>query len=224
MTATKPIRVVLADDHTMLRQSLRKSLEDRGLTIVAEAGNGEEAVEAAVAHNPDVVLMDLTMPVMDGVTATRTIRSRHPNINVVVLTMHADESLLADAVKAGAAAYLVKDCSMSEVVDTIEKVVSGEVLLSPDIARSALRNVQEQEHSTSNTGPVGNGEQIITNREAEVLQLIAEGSSTVEVAEQLYISPKTVKNHLASIFQKLDARDRTQAVLSAVKLGIVHLD
>jgi len=161
-------------------------------------------------------LMDVTMPQLDGVEATRQIKDRFPGVFIVMLTMHADQDVLTDAIRAGANGYLVKDCSTSEIASAIEAVASGETALSPRLAASMLTEVRRQTASPP--------DRIITPREEEVLQLIADGCSTPEVAEQLFISQKTVKNHLASIYQKLDARDRTQAVLQAVRLGIVSIN
>ncbi len=213
----KSIRLLLADDHRMLREGLRKSLDELGFTIVGEARNGAEAVDLAAAVQPDVVLMDVTMPELDGVEATRQLKSRLPNTFVIMLTMHADQDVLAEAIRAGANGYLVKDCSTDEIASAIDSVVVGETALSPRLAASMLAEVRRQDSSNQS-------DRIITPREEEVLQLIADGCSTPEVAEQLFISQKTVKNHLASIYQKLDARDRTQAVLQAVRMGIVSIN
>jgi DNA-binding NarL/FixJ family response regulator len=209
------VRVLLADDHRILREGLRRSLEALGLEVVGEAADGEEAVELAEQLRPDVVLMDLSMPVLDGVEATRRIRERRPEVRVVVLTMHADEATMARAVRVGADGYLVKDCSSDEIADTLRQVAAGETAVSAELAASMLAEVKSL--------PAGAGEEAVSRREEEVLQLIADGCSTAEVAEVLYLSQKTVKNHLASIYQKLDARDRTQAVLRAVRMGIVRL-
>jgi len=177
-------------------------------------------VQLAEQLQPDVVIMDVTMPVLDGVAATRRVRDQLPGTQVVILTMHADREVLVDAIRAGAAGYLVKDCSTEDVVDTIRKAASGETALSPELAASMLGEVRELVRQEQ----TGAAEPIISKREEEVLQLIADGLSTTEVAAKLYISVKTVKNHLASIYQKLDTRDRTQAVLQAVRMGIVRLD
>jgi len=202
------IRLLLADDHTMLREGLRRSMEGEGFDVVGEASDGDEAVRLAEELKPDVVLMDVSMPVMDGIEATRLLRERLPDTQVVMLTMHADEDLIVKAVRAGASGYLVKDCTTEEVARTVRMAANGETSISPELAESMLEQSEE----------------IISKREVEVLQLIAEGASTPEVAERLYISVKTVKNHLASIYQKLDSRDRTQAVVRAVKMGIIRLD
>lgn len=211
------IRLLLADDHKMLREGLRRSMIERGFDVIGEARDGAEAVELAASLRPDVILMDVSMPEIDGVEATRQIRERQKDVRIVMLTMHADQDVLADAIRAGANGYLVKDCSTDEIASAIETVAGGETALSPRLAASMLAEVRRQEDQAEQT-------RIITKREEEVLQHIADGCSTPEVAERLYISQKTVKNHLASIYQKLDARDRTQAVLQAVRMGIVTLN
>ncbi len=217
--STDPIRLMLADDHRMLREGLRRSMEDEGFDVVGEAGDGEEAIALAGELQPDVILMDVTMPDVDGVEATRRIRSQWPKVRVVMLTMHADREVIASAIRAGASGYLVKDCSTDEIADAVRLAVDENATLSPDLAASMLDEVRRLDLPA-----VPEAERVVTKREEEVLQLIADGCSTGEVAEQLYISQKTVKNHLASIYQKLDARDRTQAVLQAVRMGIVRLD
>jgi two-component system, NarL family, response regulator DegU len=212
------IRLLLADDHRMLREGLRRTLEEEGLEVVGEAADGEEALRLAAKLRPDVVLMDVTMPVLDGVEATRQLHEHLPEIPVVILTMHADREVLARAIRAGASGYLVKDCSTDEVVRTVRLAASGETALSPELAASMLAEAQRVETPAEELEP------IISKREEEVLQLVADGLSTSEVAAKLYISIKTVKNHLASIYEKLDSRDRTQAVLRAVRMGIIRLD
>jgi two-component system response regulator DegU len=200
----------------MLREGLQRSLTDQGFNIVGQASDGVQALELALQHRPDVVLMDVTMPEMDGVDACRAVREQLPNTHVVMLTMHADHEVLASAIRAGASGYLVKDCSTEEIASAVRMAADGETALSPQLAATMLDEVRRLERPVEE-------ERIVTRREEEVLQLIADGCSTPEVAEQLYISQKTVKNHLASIYQKLDARDRTQAVLAAVRMGIVQL-
>jgi len=213
------IRVLLADDHQMLREGLRRSLAEEGFDIVGEAENGEQAVQMAADLQPDIVLMDVSMPEMDGVDATRAIRSTDTATQVIMLTMHADKDVLADAIRAGASGYLVKDCSTDEVAEAVRMAVKGDTALSAQLAATMLDEVRRLD-----VPDTSEEDRVITKREEEVLQLIADGCSTPEVAEQLFISQKTVKNHLASIYQKLDARDRTQAVLQAVRMGSGHLD
>lgn len=212
------IRLLLADDHRMLREGLSRSMADEGFDVVGQADNGEEAVRLVAELQPDIVLMDVSMPEMDGVEATRHIVDSGSPSRVIMLTMHADKEVLAEAIRAGASGYLVKDCSTEEVADAVRTAARGDTALSPKLAATMLDEVRRLE-----APDVPEDERIITKREEEVLQHIADGCSTPEVAERLYISQKTVKNHLASIYQKLDARDRTQAVLQAVRMGIVQL-
>ncbi len=212
------IRLMLADDHRMLREGLGRSMREQGFDVVGEAGDGAEAVAMAQRLRPDVILMDVTMPEMDGVEACRRVRQELLGTQVVMLTMHADQEVLASAIRAGASGYLVKDCSTEEIASAVRMAASGETALSPQLAATMLNEVRKWEKAAAEE------ERVVTKREEEVLQLIADGCSTPEVAAKLYISQKTVKNHLASIYQKLDARDRTQAVLAAVRMGIVHLD
>ena len=214
------VRLMLADDHRMLREGLRRSLSDEGFDVVGEASDGDEAIRLADALRPDVILMDVTMPDVDGVEATRRIHQQHPEIRVVMLTMHADQSVIAEALRAGASGYLVKDCSTDEIADAVRLAASDDRSLSPELATAMLDEVRRLDPEAVED----DADRVVTKREVEVLQLIADGCSTPEVAERLYISQKTVKNHLASIYHKLDARDRTQAVLQAVRMGIVRLN
>jgi two-component system response regulator DegU len=212
------IRVLLVDDHRLLRESLRRSLTEEGFDVVGEGGDGEEAIELAAELEPDVVLLDVTMPNLGGVEAAGRIHEAHPAMRIVMLTMHADAEVVADALRAGACGYLTKDSSTEEIADAIRLAASGETAVSPQLAASMLGELRRLDRPSESEE-----DRLITKREEEVLQLIADGLSTPEVASSLYISQKTVKNHLASIYQKLDARDRTQAVLAAVRMGIVHL-
>ncbi len=212
-----PVRLFLVDDQELVRAGFRMVLDAQpDMTVVGEAADGLAAVDGVAATRPDVVLMDIRMPVLDGVEATRRIRERLPDVRVVMLTMHADDEVLAKALRAGADGYLVKDCSIEEVVATVTAVASGQTTVSAGLAASMLDEVRRLATRAA--------AEVVTKREEEVLQLIADGCSSVEVAERLFISQKTVKNHLASIYHKLDARDRTQAVLRALRMGIVRLD
>lgn len=205
------ISVVLVDDHTMLRQGLRRALEAEGISVLGEAGNGEEGVRVALATHPDVVLMDVSMPTVDGIEATRRLVAAESGMRVVMLTMHIDRQVFDRALKAGAVGYVTKDSSISEVVEAIRIAANGDRPMSPRLAEALLHEAHRDSDG------------IISAREEEVLQLVADGLGTNEIAERLYISHRTVKNHLASIYDKLNARDRTQAVLMAVKMGIVKL-
>jgi DNA-binding NarL/FixJ family response regulator len=207
--------VVLVDDHTMLRQGLRRALEGEGIKVVGEASDGDEGVKVALAAKPDVVLMDVSMPNTDGIDATRRLVSADARQRVVMLTMHVDREVIDRAIKAGAVGYLTKDAAISEVIEAIRLAANGDRPMSPRLAAALLNEARKGQTEA---------EPIISTREEEVLQLVADGLGTTEIAEKLFISQKTVKNHLASIYEKLNARDRTQAVLMAVKMGIVKLN
>jgi two-component system, NarL family, response regulator DegU len=216
-------RVLVADDHQLLRQALRRALQDSGFDVVAEAGDGEEAVRLVTLLHPDVVVMDVTMPVLDGIEATRRIHAATGDAKVLVLTMHDEDALRVKALRAGAVGFMTKDSAMQEVVETVKRVAAGDTVFSPEIAAAMMNEFPLNGDVSSN----GNGHDVVesplTKREHEILQLVADGYSTTEIARNLFISAKTVKNHLASIYAKLDSRDRTQAVLSGMRLGIVQL-
>ncbi|HZU80566.1 MAG TPA: response regulator transcription factor [Acidimicrobiales bacterium] len=207
------IRVMVADDHTLIREGLARWLTQAGMTVVAEARDGQEAVDKAKEVKPDVVLMDLSLPVMSGIAATKAITSALSDTKVLVLTMLSDDVAVDSARSAGASGFIVKDSTTTQIVDAVSKVASGEKVFTvpgeddpPPIHARHL-------------GP----EPVITKREEEVLRLMATGVSISEAAKQLYISVKTVKNHLASIYLKLDTHDRAQAVLKAVRMGLIDL-
>ncbi len=207
-----PASVVLVDDHTMLRQGLRRSLETEGITVVAEAANGDEGVRMALSTRPDVVLMDVSMPEVDGIEATRRLVRADARQRVVMLTMHVDRDVIERSIKAGAVGYITKDSTVKEVALAVRLAASGERILSPRVA-PLMAAADDTADDPSRLSP----------REEELLQYIADGLSSADVAERMCISPKTVKNHLASIYEKLEARDKTQAVLIAVRRGIVSL-
>ena len=212
------IRLMLVDDHSVLRQGMRRTFEEEGFYVIAEASDGNEAVRKAADLRPDVIVMDVTMPGMDGVEATRRIVAHNRDQRVVMLTMHIDQTVMDQALKAGAVGYVTKDCTTDEIIEIVKQAADPDLSLSPFIAQSMLNEVRKLDSGSREE------DRIITKREEEVLQLIADGCSTPEVAAKLYISQKTVKNHLASIYEKLNARDRTQAVLLAVRMGIVKLN
>jgi DNA-binding NarL/FixJ family response regulator len=213
-------RVLIADDHTMVREGLRWALEHAGFDVVGEAADGEEAVELAEEHHPDVVLMDLSLPVLSGAAATKRITSATPDTAVLVLSMLSDETAVSSALSAGARGYLVKDCTTSEIVDAVRHVAEGGRVLAPSLVPAPGERL-----SPLPSSPAGHTTRpLISKREEEVLRLMATGVSIPEAARQLYISVKTVKNHLSSIYQKLDSHDRAQAVLKAVRMGLIHVD
>ena len=208
------MRIVLADDHKILREGLRRGLEAAGIEVVGEAADGEEAIELVRSTNPDVVLMDLSMPVMDGLVATRRITEEMPDVRVVVLTMRDDPTSTRAAINAGAVGYLTKDTSTDEMVDTIRKASEGVTVLSPELAVSMLEAARV---TVANDG-------LLSDRQVGILQMIADGLSTKQVARELEITQKTVHNHLNAIYRRLETQSLTQAVLSAVRLGIIDLD
>jgi DNA-binding NarL/FixJ family response regulator len=208
------IKILLADDHALLREGLKKSFESAGDEVVGEASTGEEAVALARALQPQVVLMDLSMPVMDGIEATRRIRQELPGTRVAVLTMHDDIDKTRDAIAAGASAYLSKGTSFAEVHDTVLRVAEGDTVLSPAVAGAMLTTAQE----------ANDNQDLLSDRQVEILQAIADGMSTKQAGRYLGITTKTVHNHLNAIYRKLDAQSLTHAVLSAVRMGIINLD
>ncbi len=213
-------RVLIADDHTMVREGLRWALEHAGLDVVGEASDGEEAVDMAEKLRPDVVLMDLSLPVLSGVAATKRIKTLVRGTSVLVLSMLSDETAVSSALDAGAAGYLVKDCTTTEIVDAVNRVANGERVLAPSVAdvAGAARPAAATRPEPSSTRP------LISKREEEVLRLMATGVSIPDAASRLFISVKTVKNHLSSIYQKLDSHDRAQAVLKAMRMGLIRMD
>jgi DNA-binding NarL/FixJ family response regulator len=212
-TPTPPTTVLLVDDHVMFRQSLRRALEADGFRVIGEASDGGGAITMALHHRPDVILMDVSMPNVNGVDATRQITRADNRQRIVMLTMHVDREVIDDAIRAGAVGYVTKDSGIMDVITALRLAANGDRAMSPKLAQLMLA-AATTDH---------NDEPIISQREAEVLQLIADGLGTTEIAEQMFISQKTVKNHLASIYDKLNARDRTQAVLTAVRMGIIKL-
>jgi DNA-binding NarL/FixJ family response regulator len=217
-------RVLIADDHAMVREGLHWALEHAGYDVVGEAADGEEAVDMAERLQPDIVLMDLSLPVLSGVAATKRIHGLVPGAKVVVLSMLSDETAVSSALSAGAVGYLVKDCTTAEIVRAlgeVTQVARGELVLSSSatpVATDPAMAVPMTRPTVSGTRP------LISKREEEVLRLVATGASIPEVGRRLYISAKTVKNHLSSIYQKLDSHDRAQAVLKAVRMGLIQLD
>jgi len=216
------IRVLIADDQALFRRGLHVVLggED-GIEVVAEAENGEEAVERARELAPDVVLMDVRMPRLNGIEAARQIRAEVPTTKILMLTVSDEEDDLYEAIKAGANGYLLKEISVEEVAESIRAVVQGQSLLSPSMASKLLNEfnalVKRAEDKQHFAGPV------LTNREMEVLRLVAKGMSNREIATDLYISENTVKNHVRNILEKLHLHNRMEAVIYAVKERLLDL-
>ncbi|CAI8855143.1 MULTISPECIES: response regulator [Bacillus] len=213
------IKVLLVDDHTVVLKGLAFFLSmQEDLELVGEANNGKEALKKVGEAQPDIVLMDLYMPEMDGIEATSCIKKEYPNVKVLVLTSFSDQAHVLPALKAGASGYILKDVEPDQLVEAIRSAYKGNIQLHPDIASALLSQTlpQEEKQESSNIHV-----DVLTARENEVLQLLAKGMSNKEIASVLVITEKTVKAHVSSILGKLNLSDRTQAALYAVKNGIV---
>jgi len=216
------IRVLIADDHALVREGIIKilSLED-DIEIVGEAGDGREAVHLAREKDVDIALLDVNMPHVGGIEACRSIRQENPRVGIIALTIHDQEEYLFEFIRAGAMAYLLKDVSPGQLVETIRGVARGESYIPPRLMASVFQEINRMS-SRQQPAQTDSGEQL-TAREIEVLQHVARGDSNRAIAQKLFISEKTVKNHLYRIFQKLNVEDRTQAALYALKNKIVDL-
>jgi len=213
--------VLLADDQALVRVGLRKILENEpDTTVVAEAGNGEEAVAAAARYRPDVVLMDIRMPVLDGIEATRRIVRDRPATRVLVLTTFGLDTYVYDALRSGASGFMLKDAPPEEIAAAVRIVASGEALLAPAVTRAVIEEFARQPPAAEPPGPPPALAEL-TPREREVLDLLARGLSNPEICERLVISEATAKTHVARILQKLDLRDRVQAVIYSYETGVV---
>jgi len=215
------IRLLLVDDQALFREGLHTLLSlHEDLEVVGEAGNGLEALAVADALRPDVVLMDLRMPILDGVAATRRLLAAHPTTRVIVVTTFDDDELVFDGLRAGAVGYLLKDVSSDKLVEAIRAAARGESFLQPSIAAKVLAEFNRLERSATPPPPPPLAEPL-SERELEILRLVAAGDSNKEIAAALYITEGTVKNHVTNILGKLDARDRTQAALRGRELGLI---
>lgn len=212
------IRVFIADDHAIVRNGIAALLAtEPDIEVIGDASNGEEAVLAAKELHPDVILMDLVMPGMDGIQAIQQIRTQDPDARILVMTSFATDEMVFPAIKSGALGYLLKDSSPEELVTAIHQVYRGEPSLHPQIARRVLQEISQPPTQTRTEEP-------LTERELEVLKLIARGMSNQEIAEQLVISETTVRTHVSRILSKLHLASRTQAALYALKEGLADLD
>jgi DNA-binding NarL/FixJ family response regulator len=212
------LRVLLVDDHDLFRTGLRNLLEEEGVLVVGEAGTGAEALRLLEELAPDVVVMDLNMPGMTGVEATRQIASVAPLARVLVLTISDQDADVMDAILAGACGYLLKDASIGELMQGIRAAAVGESLISPTIASKVLQRVRASSPSPDIAEQIQTS---LSEREIEVLKLIANGRDNADIAGQLHISPKTVKNHISNILMKLQIENRIQAAVYAVRSGLV---
>jgi DNA-binding NarL/FixJ family response regulator len=210
------LRVIVVDDHELFRGGLVGLLEERGIRVVADTGLAAQAIQLAADLQPDVVLMDLSMPGMSGIAATQRMAAAAPLVRVVVLTVMEDEAHVTDALLAGATGYLLKDAPISHIVEAIGAAARGESTISPRIAGQLIRALREP-----NATEVVLSGAPLTAREHEILELIARGMDNPEIAEALYLSPHTVKNHVSSILVKLQVENRIQAAVRAVRSGMV---
>ena len=215
----KLISVLIVDDHALVREGIRKilSLEPK-FNILPEAGSGNQAVDLCRELKPDIVLLDINLPDITGMEVCKIINEEYPETGVIALTIHDQEEYIIEMIRNGIAAYLLKDVSPDQLISTILQVAEGKSFISPSLTDKIFKQINKLSAKPSNNKPLG-----LTDREVEVLRLVANGDSNRTIANKLFISEKTVKNHLTSIFQKLDVVDRTQAALLAVKEKIVDV-
>jgi DNA-binding NarL/FixJ family response regulator len=213
-----PIRILLADDHTVVRKGLRLLLESQpGFTVIADAANGREAVALAQEHRPDVIVMDVAMPTLNGIEAARQILTHQPQTAVVFLSMHADESYVLRALKAGARAYLLKDSAEHDLIDAVKAVSEGKAFFSPAISKMLVEDYMRQMQERK----VEDSYELLTTREREVLQLLAEGKNNKDVANILNLSLYTVETHRGNILQKLNLHSGAELILYAIRKGVI---
>jgi len=218
------IRVLLVDDQSLFREGLRTLLSIHDdLEVVGEASNGEEALTAVAELNPHVVLMDLRMPVLDGVAATSRITAKHPDVRVIVLTTFDDDETIFDGLRAGAVGYLLKDVPSDKLVEAIRAAASGNSFLQPSVAAKVVAEFTRMagSHPPAAADPQDALVEPLSDRELEILNLVAQGNSNREIANALFLAEGTVKNHVTNILGKLGVRDRTQAALKAKELGLI---
>ena len=211
------IKVLLADDHTMFREGLRQILERQAdMTVVGEAGDGREAAEKVESLAPNIVLVDISMPVLDGVKATRLIIECLPGVGVIILSMYGDDEYVFEAIKAGARGYLLKGDSSKNLIEAIRAVHRGEVMLGPGIASRVLAEFRRLARDSSKDRFVD-----LSKREVRILRLVAEGASNKEIGDRLSLSEQTIKNYLSTIYQKLHVSSRTEAAIKAIREGLI---
>lgn len=211
-----PVKILITDDHAMVRESLSAALNTRpSIQVVGTAGNGREAIEKAKQLNPDVVLMDIKMPNMDGIKACRLLKNSMPDVHVIMLTVMDDESHVIEAINAGASGYILKSMPVNELLRAIKLTMEGKAMLHPSATKKLISEFKRLADD-------GSGKFKLSERELEVLQLLAYGYTNKEIAGKLTISQQTVKSHVIHIFQKLGASDRTEAVAIALRKGMVE--
>lgn len=220
--------IVIVDDHQLFREGVKRILDfEDSFNVVAEGGDGNEVVPLYEQHQPDVVLVDINMPHKNGIDATGELMAAHPDARVIILSIHDDESYVTHALKTGALGYMLKEMDADAIVQAIKIVAAGGSYLHPKVTRNLVaefRRLSEKEHKGSfHQAEIRRPFHLLTKRECEVLQLLTDGQSNRSIGETLYISEKTVKNHVSSILQKMNVNDRTQAVVTAIKNGWVEV-
>jgi two-component system, NarL family, response regulator NreC len=214
-----PIRVLVADDHTIIRSGLRLLLERQGgFEVVAEASDGRQAVDLAERERPDVVMLDIGMPNLNGIEATKQIMAKLPQVKVIVLSMHSDETYVLKALRAGARGYLLKDSAESDIMNAIRAVQEGKAYFSPEISRMLVDDYMRQLQQRG----IDDTYELLTAREREILQMLAEGKSNKDIASMLNLSTYTVETHRSHILQKLNLHTLPELILYAVRKGIIH--
>ncbi|MBZ5621048.1 MAG: response regulator transcription factor [Acidobacteriia bacterium] len=214
----KSIRILLADDHTVVRKGLRLLLENQpGFTVIADAADGMEAVALAEAHRPDVIVMDVAMPILNGIEATRQVVAKLPQTAIVILSMHSDEGYVLKALKAGARAYLLKDSAEHDLINAVKAVSEGKAFFSPAISKMLVEDYVRQMREQN----IEDSYELLTTRERQVLQLLAEGRSNKEAANLLELSLYTIETHRNNIFHKLNLHTGAELILYAIRKGIV---
>ncbi len=223
-------KIVIIDDHQLFREGVKRILDfERSFNVVAEGDDGTEAISLVEEYNPDVVIMDINMPNVNGVEATRQLTEKHPDSKVIILSIHDDENYVTHALKTGASGYLLKEMDADALVEAVKVVAEGGSYLHPKVTHNLvneyrrLATVSAGSGSTYSQPEIRRPLHLLTRRECEVLQLLADGKSNRGIGEALYISEKTVKNHVSNILQKMNVNDRTQAVVVAIKNGWVEV-
>lgn len=227
------IRVVIVDDHQLFREGLKRIINlEEEMEVIAEFSDGNGIIDNYQRIEPDVILMDINMPKVNGVEATKKVKQLYPEARIMILSIHDDEGYVFETLRAGASGYLLKDMEAETLVTAIKAVAEGNAYIHPEITGKVIdeyrRLSSRENNNSSGLEPIFftkaiDWHEVLTNREIEVLQLMAEGNSNRSIGEKLYISEKTVKNHVSNILQKMDVEDRTQAVITAVKNGWVNI-
>ncbi|QPC47523.1 response regulator [Mangrovibacillus cuniculi] len=222
-------KIVIIDDHQLFREGVKRILEfEETFKVVAEGDDGTEATELVEQHQPDVVLMDINMPNINGIEATKELADKFPDTKIMILSIHDDENYVTHALKTGAIGYMLKEMDSNELIDAVKIVAAGGSYLHPKVTKNLVKDYRrlasDEDNSTGYVQPeIRRPLHLLTRRECEVLQLLADGCSNRTIGDELFISEKTVKNHVSNILQKLNVNDRTQAVVQAIKNGWVEV-